>query len=516
MSVTLDSRPVSGPTHPSPVDEAIARRLSHVRPPEWRNPTPQSRYNLVVIGGGSAGLIAAAGAAGLGARVALVERHLLGGDCLNVGCVPSKALIRAARAAAAVRDAARFGIHAPEPQVDFTQVMAHVHRAQAQISPHDSAQRYTDMGVDVFFGTARFTGPDSVEVDGQTLRFARALIATGSRPVAPPISGLAEAGYLTNETFFDLTKQPRRLAIIGAGPIGCELAQAFQRLGTQVTVLEIAPQILIREDADAAAIVARALLRDGVDLRLGVQVEQVDAQRDGKRIRYRVDDQTETLTVDAILVAAGRAPNLESLDLPAAGVAFHKRGIRVDETLRTTNPRIYAAGDVALKYQFTHAADASARLVLRNALFPGPKAKVSDLIIPWVTYTDPEIGHIGLYPHEAEEQGIPLDTYRVPLAEVDRAVTDGETEGFVQIHTRKGTDRIVGATVVAGHAGELMGELSLAMRAGVGLKTLADTVHPYPTQAGAIRRAADLYNRTRLTPWAQRILGWWMAFQRTR
>ncbi len=499
---------------PDPAEQATARWLANVCPSDWCNPTPRGRYNLVVIGGGSAGLVAAAGAAALGARVALIERDRLGGDCLNVGCVPSKALIRAARAAAAVRRASRFGVQAGVPRVDFAQVMAHVREAQARLSPHDSARRYTELGVDLFFGAARFVGPDAVEVDGRVLRFARALIATGSRPRIPPIPGLAEAGYLTNETLFEIREQPARLAVIGAGPIGCELAQAFQRLGTQVTLLEIGPQILPREAPEAAALVARSLARDGVTVCLEASVEHVQAGPEGRQIRYRIQGQLRSQTVDAILVATGRVPNVQGLDLEAAHVECRGPEIVVDETLRTTNPRIYAAGDVVLSHQFTHAADASARLVLRNALFPGPKAAVSALIVPRVTYTDPEIGHVGLHPHEAQAQGIELDTYRVPLAEVDRAVTDGETEGFVQVHARRGTDRIVGATVVSSHAGEILGELVLAMRAGVGLRTVADTIHPYPTRVGALRRAADLYNRSRLTPWIQRLLEGWMRLQR--
>ncbi len=507
--------PPPEPTHLSdPGQQATVRWLANVCPSGWCNPPPKGRYNLVIVGGGAAGLVAAAGAAALGAQVALIECHRLGGDCLNVGCVPSKALIRAARAAAAVRRASRFGVHTQPPKVDFAQVMAHVCEARARLSPHDSAQRYAALGVDLFFGRARFVAADAVEVGGQVLRFARALIATGSRPWIPPIPGLADAGYLTNETLFDIREQPSRLAIIGAGPIGCELAQAFQRLGTQVTLLEIGPRILPREDPEAADLVARSLAEEGVELCLEATVEAVHAGPQGKHIRYRIRGQPRSQTVDALLVAAGRVPNVQDLGLEAAGVRCEGGRIAVDNTLRTSNPRIYAAGDVALDHPFTHAADASARLVLRNALFPGPKATVDRLLVPRVTYTDPEIGHVGLHPRQARAQGMELDTYRVPWAEVDRAVTEGETQGFVQIHTQRGTDRILGATVVSSHAGEILGELVLAMRAGVGLKTVADTIHPYPTRVGALRRAADLYNRSRLTPWIQRVLGAWMRFQR--
>ncbi|RME57316.1 MAG: FAD-dependent oxidoreductase, partial [Caldilineae bacterium] len=375
-----------------PQDEFNAQLLANVHPGDWVNPTPADVYNLVVIGGGSAGLVAAAGAAGLGARVALVERHLLGGDCLNVGCVPSKAVIRSARVMGEIKRAACFGVHVEgSVRTDFAAVMERMRQVRARISPHDSARRYQEMGVDVFFGAARFTGPDRVEVDGQELRFRKALIATGSRPMKLPIDGLEEAGYLTNETVFALTEQPKRLAIIGAGPIGCELAQAFQRLGSQVTILEIAPRILLREDDDAAQIVADSLAADGVEMLLGVQIQRVERTGPVRRLVYRQGEAEHVLEVDQILLGAGRTPNVDSLNLEAAGVAYHRKGVTVDDTLRTTNPNIYAAGDVALPYQFTHTADASARIVLQNALFPGPKKRFRDLHIPWCTYTDPEV-----------------------------------------------------------------------------------------------------------------------------
>ncbi len=498
-----------------PQDEHNARLLANVRPPDWRNPEPAPRYNLVVIGGGSAGLVAAAGAAGLGGRVALVERDLLGGDCLNVGCVPSKALIRAARVVGEIRRAERYGIQVPgQVRVDFGAVMERVRRVRAQISPHDSAQRFRELGVDVFFGQGRFTGPDRMEVDGVTLHFAKALIATGSRPMELPIPGLAEAGYLTNESIFSLTERPRRLAIIGAGPIGCELAQAFQRLGAQVTLFEVFPRILIREDEDASAVVAQALARDGVAMVLGARISQVLREGEERILCFEQEGKLGRVAVDQILVAAGRTPNLEGLDLARAGVEHHRKGIQVNDFLQTTNPNIYAAGDVAVKHQFTHVADASARIVVQNALFPGPKARFSRLIIPWSTYTDPEVAHVGLYPAEAEEQGIPVETITLPLAKTDRAVTDGETEGFVKVHLGKGSDRIRGATIVASHAGEMIGEVVLAMTGKLGLKTLARTIHAYPTQAGILKQVADTYNRGRLTPWVHRIASAWLAWRR--
>ncbi|HSE94577.1 MAG TPA: FAD-dependent oxidoreductase, partial [Methylomirabilota bacterium] len=341
-------------------NQALVR---NVHPAEWANPKPAGRYNLVVIGAGTAGLVTAAGAAGLGARVALVERDLMGGDCLNVGCVPSKALIRAARAWADVRDAGEFGVAVPgAPRATFSAVMERMRRLRAGISGADSAWRLMELGVDVFFGSGRFGGPDSVEVAGTTLRFRKAVIATGARAAAPAVPGLAETGYLTNETVFGLTALPRRLAVIGGGPIGCELAQAFARFGAAVTLLQRQPQILVREDRDAAERIQRALVRDGVRLVLDCRVER--AQRDGEDrllhlvVRGPAGDGRETVRVDAILVAAGRAPNVDALGLEAVGVAVDRdRGVRVDDHLRTTNPRIYAAGDVCSARRFTHHAD---------------------------------------------------------------------------------------------------------------------------------------------------------------
>ncbi|MEX1096133.1 MAG: mercuric reductase [Planctomycetales bacterium] len=483
-----------------PLDEHNRRLVEHVHPPAWENPRPNGRYNLVVIGGGTAGLVTAAGAAGLGAKVALVERKLLGGDCLNVGCVPSKALIRSARAVADVRDAGEFGVRVPPgTTVDFPAVMERMRRIRSGISPHDSAARFRDLGVDVFLGDAKFTGGDTVEVGGQTLRFARACVATGARAAAPPIPGLKETGYLTNETVFSLTELPRRLAVIGAGPIGCELAQAFARFGSEVFLIEAMHGIMPNEDPDAAEIVKQSLFRDGVRLMCCGKNLQVARTEGGKRLTVDSHGEHYDLTVDEILVGAGRAPNVDGLGLEAAGVRFDKTGVKVDDFLRTANRRIYAAGDVCSKYKFTHAADAMARIVIQNALFFGRK-RAGALVIPWCTYTDPEVAHVGLYPHEAEAQGIPLDTFAVELSQVDRAILDGEQNGFLKIHVRKGKDTILGATLVARHAGEMISEITLAMVAGAGLGAISSTIHPYPTQAEAIKKAGDAYGRTRLTP----------------
>ncbi len=499
-----------------PADEHNARLVANLHPPNWTNPAPAPHYNLVVIGGGPAGLVAAAGAAGLGAKVALVERGLLGGDCLNVGCVPSKALLRAARAAAEVRDAGRFGVRVPEGMsVDFPAVMERVRRVRAELSPHDSAARFRGLGIDVFLGEGRFIGPDKVEVAGQALPFSRAVLATGGRAASPPIPGLNEAGFLTNETVFALTDLPARLAVIGAGPIGCELAQAFARLGARVFLLDVERQVLPREDADAAELVASSLTRDGVTMRLGASIRAVERRPGGKAVLLTGPPEEE-IVVDEVLVAAGRKPNVEGLGLEAAGVVYDPRkGVTVNDRLRTTNARVYAAGDVCSRYQFTHAADAMARVVLQNALFaPLSGGKASALTIPWCTYTSPEVARVGLSEREAKEQGVAVDVFTQALSEVDRAVLDGETAGFARVLVRKGTDRIAGATIVAAHAGEMIAEVTLAMTGKLGLGTIAKTIHPYPTQAEALKKVGDAYNRTRLTPRVAWLFRKWLAWMR--
>jgi len=500
----------------TPHDEHNRLLESHVHPPDWINPTPAGRYNLVVIGGGTAGLVTAAGAAGLGAKVALIERHLLGGDCLNVGCVPSKGIISAARAAAAVRAASEFGIQVPEgATVDFGAAMERMRRLRASIAPHDSAARFRDLGIDVFLGDARFTGRNTVDVGGQTLKFKRAAICTGARASAPPIPGLDQVDYLTNESVFSLTELPRRLAVIGAGPIGCEMAQSFARFGSEVYVIEAEHGVLPREDRDAAEIIARSLANDGVTLLCcGKKTQLSRADDGGVRIVLESHARPYDITVDQVLVSVGRAPNVNGLGLEAAGVEYDRRiGVTVNDRLQTTNPVIYAAGDICSKYKFTHAADFMARIVIQNALFLGRKT-ASALTIPWCTYTSPEIAHVGLYQAEAQQRDIEVDTFVQQFDHVDRAILEGETDGLVKIHVRKGTDEIVGATIVAAHAGDMIGEVTLAMTHGIGLGKIGNTIHPYPTQAEAIRKLGDAYSRTRLTPTVQRWLTRWLAWTR--
>lgn len=491
--------------------------LRNVHPERWRNPEPAERYNLVVIGAGTAGLVTAAGAAGLGAKVALIERRLMGGDCLNTGCVPSKGIIRSGRAVYDVKKAVEFGITGEgKVSIDFSKAMERMRRIRAGISDHDSVERFSNkLGIDVFLGSGKFAGPDSIEVEGKRLLFKKAAICTGARAAAPPIPGIEDAGYMTNETIFWLTELPKRLSVIGGGPIGCELSQVFARMGSDVSVIEALDRLLGREDADAAAIIHKTMARDSVRLFLKTKIVKVEKRGAEKIITVDQQGKTTELACDEILIGVGRAPNVEGMNLESAGIDFDSRhGVIVDNKLRTTNPNVYAAGDICSPYKFTHTADAQARIVIANALFMG-RQKTSSLVIPWCTYTDPEIAHVGLYEAEARARGMDVDTFTVPLAEVDRALLDGEDEGFARVHLRKGTDRILGATIVARHAGEMINELSLAMTAGLGLSAIGKTIHPYPTQAEAVKKLADAYNRSRLTPFIKRILTAWLRLQRS-
>ena len=500
-----------------PQDENNATLVKNVHPPDWMNPAPAPRYNLVVIGAGTAGLVAAAGAAGLGAKVALVERHLLGGDCLNVGCVPSKGIIRASRAAYDARMAEQFGVQiGKEIFVDFGKAMERMRQIRAAISFHDSVERFSGgLGIDVFLGQGKFTGPDSVEVDGKRLRFKKAAICTGARASSPSIPGIEETGYLTNENVFWLTELPRRLAVIGGGPAGCELAQTFARLGSEVTIIEFHPRLLAREDDDAAEIVRKSLLRDGVKLALNAVIMKAEKRGPDKVITTVQQGNTIAIAADEILVSIGRTPNVDGLNLEAARVQYDPRlGVNVNALLQTSNPRVYAAGDICFPYKFTHTADALARVMIGNALFMR-KQQTSALVIPWCTYTDPEVAHVGLNAKEAKDKGIDSLTLTVQLSDVDRALLDGETEGFARVHLKKGSDRMLGATIVARHAGEMINEFSLAITAGLGLSAIGKTIHPYPTQAEAIKKLADAYNRTRLTPLVKNILTAWLKWQRS-
>jgi len=490
-------------------DEHDRVLAENVHPSNWVNPQPSGRYNIVVVGAGTAGLITAVVGASLGAKIALIEKHLMGGDCLNVGCVPSKGIIRAARMWSDLRRAPEFGLSIPHGVThDFGAAMSRMRKIRAKISYNDSAHRYAKLGVDVYFGHGRFTGGDRIQVQGEagnrTLTFARAAVCTGARASSPDIPGLKEAGYLTNESVFSLRELPRRLAVIGAGPVGCELAQAFARFGSQVHLIEARHGILPHEDHDAAQILAHQLNTDGVALLCCSQALEVVTTPEGKRLTGQSHGRAYELMVDEILVGAGRAPNVEGLGLESADVAFDAQGVSVNSRLQTSNPKIFSAGDVCSRYKFTHAADAMAQIVVQNALFPHPfglgYAGVDSLVVPWCTYTEPEIAHVGLYEKDARAKGIEVETYTARLEEVDRAILDGQEEGFARIHLRKGTDKLLGATIVAPHAGDLINEFSLLMKAGTGIKTIAGTIHPYPTVAEVNKKVVNLWRKAHFSP----------------
>jgi pyruvate/2-oxoglutarate dehydrogenase complex dihydrolipoamide dehydrogenase (E3) component len=481
--------------------------FANIRPPDWQNPTPRGSYQLLVIGAGPGGLVAARTAAALGVKVALIERHLLGGNSLSYGCVPSKAIIRTARLYAEMRTAAQFGAVPPaDIRVDFPAMMERLRRIRSRISRVDSASRLADAGIDLYFGDACFVGRDAVEVGGIRLRFKKALIATGSRSRFPRIPGLADIGVLTNETVFDLPTLPRSLLVIGGGPLGCELAQAFSRLGTRTIIAHKEPLFLPKEERDAAQMVSDALARDGVEIHLNCKITGIRVEGGRKTVGLVNAGNVATTVVDEILTGIGRLPAVQGLNLEAAGVAYDaEAGIHVDDFLRTSNPRIYAAGDVCLENKFTDTADASGRIAVQNALFRGRK-RISALTVAWCTYTDPEIAHVGLYVKQARERNIPVKTFTVPMHEVDRAITDSEEDGFVKIHVREGTDTILGATIVAPHAGDMINSISLAMTAGIGLRTLAGVMHAYPTQSEGIKMAAEACARTYQAPLPARFL----------
>lgn len=515
---TNDTAPADWPSNIPlrPFDEANAQLVRTVAPKGWLPPVPKDRYHLVVIGAGTAGLVSAAIAAGLGARVALIERHLFGGDCLNFGCVPSKAVIRAARAwHDARRSAAEFGGPPATGDGDFGAVMARLRRLRADISHVDGVERFASLGIDVLLGDAAFTAPDVVQVGGHALRFRRAIIATGARAARPPIPGLADTPYDTNESIFSLTERPQRLVIIGGGPIGAELAQSFARFGSEVTIVHSDAHVLPREDRDAAAVVEASLVADGVHMVNDARIERVSHDGAQFTVQLAGGGDGSRLTADRLLVATGRTPNVDGLGLEAAGVQYTKQGVTVDDRLRTTNSRVYAIGDVSSRLQFTHMADAQARLVVANALcFGMGGGRASALVVPRVTYTDPEVAHVGITVEEAQSNGQAIDTIRVNLDDNDRARLDGEAHGFLKVHLAAGSDRILGATLVASHAGEMIGEMAVAITNRVGLGAIGKTIHAYPTQAEVFRRAADAWRKRSFTPRVRTLMGWWFAWFR--
>ena len=542
--------------HVWPLDGFNTELLDSVHPPNWENPkstddgTPT--YDLVVIGAGTGGLVSAAGSAGVGAKVALIEENLMGGDCLNVGCVPSKALIHSANLAHKIRGdmdhLADAGISidggAEAVNVDFGKVMERVRRIRAEISHHDSAQRFTkELGVELYFGRGKFTSDRTVEVNGETLKFRKAIVATGGYPSLIPIPGLKElhdlAGaenladkatpppaVMTNESIFNLTRQPTRLVVIGAGVIGMELAQAFQRLGTAVTMFGRSGKVLPKEDEDLAAIVRAQMEKDGVEFKLNVsQYKSIEltGQVSDNGLPEMIMEFGESsdgieidaeITCDAVLIAAGRRPNVSGMDLEKAGIEFDtKYGLKVNNRLQTTNSRVFGVGDCASEFKFTHAADFYARTAIRNALFFG-KGKSSSLLIPYATFTSPEIASVGLFEQDLKERGIKYKIIEKHFADIDRALCDAATQGMVRFRVDAQTGAILGASIVGESAGNMISEVTLAMQQGTTLDKLAYVIHPYPTTAEAIRLAGDIYNKQRLTPAVSSLLRGVIKLQR--
>jgi pyruvate/2-oxoglutarate dehydrogenase complex dihydrolipoamide dehydrogenase (E3) component len=451
--------------------------------------------DLCVIGAGSGGLAVAAGAVQMGAGVVLIERGKMGGDCLNYGCVPSKSLIAAGNAAHTIRHAGRFGVDGHEPKIDFLGVHDHIKKVIGAIAPHDSQERFEGLGVRVIRAQARFVGPQEVEADGRRIRARRIVVATGSSPAVPPIPGLAEVPHLTNETVFDLTERPQHLIVIGGGPIGCEIAQAHRRLGAQVTVLELF-SILPKDDPEAVQVVRDQLRADRVDLREHVEVKGVARDGNGVAVTIKEADFEQRITGSHVLVAAGRRANVDGLDLEVAGIAYSPKGIGVDARLRTSNKRVYAIGDVVGGFQFTHMAAHHAGVVIKNALFRLP-AKIDDRVVPWVTYTEPELAHVGLTEALAKERGAEVQALRWPYLENDRAQAERETAGFVKVLVdRRG--RIHGATIVGARAGELIHPWVLAISAGIKIGVMAQAIVPYPTLSEVSKRAAGSYYTPKL------------------
>jgi pyruvate/2-oxoglutarate dehydrogenase complex dihydrolipoamide dehydrogenase (E3) component len=498
----------------APDDVHNRRLIQNLHPPDWVNPTLTGRYNLVVIGAGTAGLVSSAGGAALGAKVALIERHLMGGDCTNYGCVPSKAIIRSARAAYAVREASSFGISAKNGNpANFSCVMERMRRLRAQISANDSVERFSKLGAEVYLGDAKFVGKNEIDVDGQRLSFSKAIIATGARAAELNLPGFQESGYFTNETIFSLEELPKAFLVIGGGPIGCELAQTFRRFGSEVTLLSRGKRLLPRDDTDAAEILKRRFEREGIRLIFGAKLLRAERENGVRQVTFDRGRGEEKVLASEILLAVGRQPNLDGLNTEAAGVKSDRSGVLVDDRLRTANPDIYAAGDICSSYQFTHAAEAMARVAIQNALFFGRK-RVSDLVIPWTTYTDPEVAHVGITEKEAANRGDEVITFTKELADTDRAILDGETEGYVRLYMNQKDGRLLGATIVGSHAGESIGEAVLAIKQKLKVGDLSGVIHPYPTQAEAIKRAADLQYRSRLKPWMRRLLEKYFRYRR--
>ncbi len=472
-------------------------------------------YNIIAIGGGSAGLVSAYIGSVVKAKVALIEKHQMGGDCLNTGCVPSKALLRTGKILSYIKRSQDFGLKSAQVDFDFPDVMERVHNVIKKVAPHDSIERYTKLGVDCYTGSAKIISPHEVEVNGKTLTTKNIIIATGARPAIPPIPGLDQVDYLTTDTIWNLNKLPKKLMVMGGGPIGCELAQCFARLGSEVTIVEMLPDLLIREDEEASRMVREKFIAEGVDVRINSKCKEVMIH-DGKNyMLVETDGKTERVEFDRLLVAVGRAANAKGFGLEDIGVKLGPRGtVEVDQYLRTTTHKnIYACGDVAGPFQFTHTAAHQAWYCAVNALFsPFKKFKVDYSVIPWATFTDPEVARVGLNEKDAKEQGIPYEVATYGIDDLDRAIADGEDKGYVKVLTPPGKDKILGVTIVGYHAGDLITEYVLAMKHGLGLNQILGTIHIYPTMSEANKYAAGIWKKnhapTGLLKFIQKFHAW--------
>jgi pyruvate/2-oxoglutarate dehydrogenase complex dihydrolipoamide dehydrogenase (E3) component len=472
-----------------------AALIRRVRPEDWNNPRPREIYDLVVVGAGPAGIEAAQYARRLGLSVALVERNQIGGNSLNAGSIPSKTLIHSARLCAQIRDASEFAVSSPaELKLDFAALKARMMRVRARIAEYHAIDRLQHGGVEIFFGDAQFSGPDTLALADTSLRFRKAIIATGARAHPPNFPGLDEIGYRTSTNIFDMPQLPERLVVIGGGPLGCELAQAFCRLGSRVTIMQNDPKFLPREERDAAELLSESMARDGVDIMLNTTAVGAHAENGTKFVNGENYDKKLSVPADEILLSIGRLPNVENLGLTNAGIDCDEKGVKVDDFLQTANRNIYAAGDVCMSHKFTNVAWVSARMAVGNAL-ENKGVRHSEIMIPWCTYCDPEIAHVGMQVWDARGKSIPVKTYTVMMQDVDRAITDGQDDGFVKIHIRDGTDEILGATIVATRASELINEVSVVMSTGIGMRDLSRVIHTYPAQSEAIRLAALAYEK---------------------
>jgi pyruvate/2-oxoglutarate dehydrogenase complex dihydrolipoamide dehydrogenase (E3) component len=474
----------------SALDEYRAKFQRDIFPSNWKNPQPADLYDMLIIGAGPGGMTAASIARSFDAKVALVENVHFGGECLNVGCIPSKALIRSSRVAAEVRNAHEYGIEIPKGwKVDFKSIMQRVYRCQATLSPHDAVEHFKKLGADVFLGPGRFIGPNKIEVRNQVIHFKKAFIVTGTNPIPLNIPGLEKSGYLTNQNVFELSYLPPRLAFIGGGPISCELSQAFLRFGSEVTLVTGGPTLLPRDETIAAERLQKVFEKEGMRIVTQSQVRRVENR--GKQKILHLDPKSELIIVDDIFVAIGRMPSVEGLNLEKAGIKFDlHRGIMTNDYQQTSNPDVYAVGDVASPNKFTHISMELAKMAVMNAL-NGHKQKSSSLTIPWCTFTDPEIAHIGLSEKEANERDISNTSIVIEMADMDRAVLDGETVGFAKLTVKSDSDQILGATLMASHAGDMIPEVGVAMAGEKGLIALSRAIHPFPTQGQILRTAAS-------------------------